>query len=592
MNGSALLIGTEPSAAPRSRGKEAGSDSAIPPSRLTNIGRLLEWMAASLLALAAIALHIRFVTHVGALWRDETNSVNIATLPSLAEVWHFLDYDSFPILYFAVLRAWTGVFGSGNDQALRALGLLMGLGILGALWSNARAFGSRLPLLSFALVGLNPMVVRYGDSNRAYGLGILLILLTLRSFWRLVESAETPTARRIAVSAVLAVLSVQCLYYNAVLLLAVAAGAAAVALRTKAWRTIGIIFGIGILAAVSLLPYAPIIIRMRAWTFMVSYPATLGWLWKRAGEVMGSPDPYAVWLWIGLIVVGLGVAVATGISALYRRDPRANAESQGSSGGLPGPVLFAGVTLVVGVVAYTVFLRVLNYYTQPWYYIALVAFIACVLDILFAGWPTNGKRIFPGEALRWLRPLVALLLLCFTLPGAWSEMPTRQTNVDLIAAQFEKTSQKGDVILVPRWECAITLCRYYQGEAEIITIPPIADHRFHRYDLILEQTRNADAYQPVLDRMEQALRSGHRVLLVDTLPVPDPSVKIPVAYAPYRDAKGAWHGSPYNEIWKAHAGRFLSAHTKRGANIEVLRPSGIKVQRFEELAPGVVEGWQ
>lgn len=570
---------------------EGSSEPREAMTRPTNGGRWLnrvEWLCVALVGLVAAALHVRFATGVGALWRDEVNSVNLATLPHLADVWHYLDYDSFPILYFAVLRAWTGIFGAGNDEALRALGLLTGLGILGALWANARAFGSRLPLLSFALVGLNPMIVRYGDSNRAYGLGILLILLTLRSFWRLVESAEAPTARRIAVSAALAVLSVQCLYYNAVLLLAIAAGAAAVALRTKAWRTIGIIFGIGVLAAASLLPYAPIIIRMRAWTFMVSYPTTLGWLWKRAGEVMGSPDPRAIWLWVGLIVVGLSVVIAAGISVLSRRTLNASEGSQE----LPTPVLFAGVTPVVGVVAYAVFLRVLNYYTQPWYYIALAALVACALDILFAGWPTKGNRNFSGEALRWLRPLVALLLLGFTLPGAWSEMPTRHTNVDLIAAQFEKFSQKGDVILVPRWECAITFCRYYQGEADIITIPPIADHRFHRYDLILEQMRTADAYQPVLNRMEQALRSGHRVLLVDTLPVPNPNVNILATYAPFQDSKGAWQGSLYNEIWTAHAGRFLSAHTKRGGNIEVPLPPGTKVQWFEELAPGAVEGWQ
>ena len=110
----------------------------------------LEWFAIALVALTAIALHLRFVTQVGGLWRDETNSVNLATLPTFADVWRFLDYDSFPVLYFAVLRGWTGIFGVGNDAALRALGLLIGLGMLGTLWANARAFGSRLPLLSLA----------------------------------------------------------------------------------------------------------------------------------------------------------------------------------------------------------------------------------------------------------------------------------------------------------------------------------------------------------------------------------------------------------------------------------------------------------
>ncbi|MEO8354253.1 MAG: hypothetical protein ABI680_21190, partial [Chthoniobacteraceae bacterium] len=106
-------------------------------------------------ALLAIALHFRFVSHVGGLWRDEANSVHLATLPSFGEVLHFLDYDSFPILFFALLRAWLGMFGPDNDAALRALGCIVGLAVLGALWLNSRAFGVRWPVLSLALIGLN-----------------------------------------------------------------------------------------------------------------------------------------------------------------------------------------------------------------------------------------------------------------------------------------------------------------------------------------------------------------------------------------------------------------------------------------------------
>ena len=196
-----------------------------------------EWGSIAILLLLATALHVRFVTHVGGLWRDETNSVSLATLPSLAEIWQFLDYDSFPVLFFGVLRGWTTLFGADNDLALRALGLITGLGILGALWVNARAFGIKWPVLSFALIGLNPMLIRYGDSTRAYGLGIVLILLTFRSFWRLVDSPSPPPAKRILPAALLALLSVQCLYYNSVLLFAIAAGAMTVAFRQRAWRT-------------------------------------------------------------------------------------------------------------------------------------------------------------------------------------------------------------------------------------------------------------------------------------------------------------------------------------------------------------------
>ena len=94
-----------------------------------------EWLAVILVALCAIALHVQFVTKVGGLWRDETNSVNLATLPSFGHIWSLLEYDSFPIVFVTVLRVWTAVFGSGNDAALRVLGLLIGLGVLGVFFA-------------------------------------------------------------------------------------------------------------------------------------------------------------------------------------------------------------------------------------------------------------------------------------------------------------------------------------------------------------------------------------------------------------------------------------------------------------------------
>jgi len=565
----------------------------------------IEWVAVLLTALLVVALHVRFVTHVGGLWRDEANSVQLATLPSFGEVLHFLDYDSFPILFFALLRGWLGIFGSGNDVALRALGGIIGLAVMGALWLNARAFGIRWPVLSLALLGLNPMLIRYGDSTRAYGLGILLILLTFRSFWRLVDQPSRPDARRIIAAAVLALFSAQCLYYNSVLLLAIAAGAMAVALRRRAWRTVSIVLGIGLLAAASLLPYVPMMRRMRDWTFMVSYPADLAWLWKRSCEVIGAPDPLGIWLWLGLFIVGLGVVASVAASQFYRglarrRTTAEEAEAMPStsllnrdqSPALPDAVLFAAVALFVGVTGYAAFLRMLHYYTQPWYYITLVAFVACGLEVLFGAWPvTAGHRTFP-ILLRGGRLAAGIALLCFTGLSDWEEMPVRHTNVDLLAARLRPLAASGDVILVPRWECAIPLARYYRGPAEIISLPPIDDHRFHRYDLVLRQMMTPDPLRPVLARLEEVLRSGHRVFIAGTLAFPDPAHPLPVLSPAYRDADGVWHGGAYGNVWELQAGELLHAHVVKGGLIDVPIPGNARVNAFEDLELAVAEGWR
>jgi hypothetical protein len=564
----------------------------------------LEWLAVPLTALFAVALHLRFITHVGGLWRDETNSVDLATLPSLAELLRFLDYDSFPILFFAVLRGWLAVFGSENDVALRALGCITGCAVLGALWFNARSFGIRWPVLSLALIGLNPMFIRYGDSTRAYGLGILLILLTFRAFWRLVDTSSAPGFRRVLIATALAVLSVQCLYYNSVLLLAIAAGTVAVAARKRAWRTVGLVLGIGLLAAASLLPYVPMMRRMREWTFMVSYPADLAWLWKRIGEVIGSPDPLGIWLWVGLFVGGLGVVLGVAVSRVRRgivqsrnmetttelASPSVLRDSEVHS--IPDPVLFAAVALFVGVFGYAAFLRMLHYYTQPWYYITLVAFAACALDVVFGAWPMAAKYRALSLILRSGRLVAAFALLCFTVLPAWDEMTVRHSNVDLLAAKLTPLATNGDVILVPRWECAIPLSRYYRGPAEIISLPPIDDHRFHRYDLVLRQMMTVDPLQPVLARLERVLRSGHRVFIAGTLPFPDPARPLPNPPPAYKDAAGIWHGGAYLSVWGLQAAQLLRVHATRGGLIAVPIPGKARVQEFEDLEFGVAEGWQ
>lgn len=564
-------------------------------SPLWRWGNHLEWLAVLVTALAAVALHIRFVTHVGGFWRDETNSIHLANLPSFAEVLGFLDYDSFPILFFTLLRGWSSVFGSDNEAALRALGCVTGLAVLGALLFNARAFGIRWPVLSLALIGLNPMLIRYGDSTRAYGLGIFLILLTFRSFWRLVNEPSPPGVRRVLAASVLALLSVQCLYYNSVLLLAIAAGAIAVAVRRRAWRTVGIVLGIGILAAASLLPYVPMMRRMRDWTFMVSYPADFAWLWKRICEVLGSPDPLGVWLWVGLFVVGVGVSAGVALSQLWKRKPASSVKvsrDPDQSHSVPDAVLFAAAALVVGVVSYAVFLRALHYYTQPWYYITLVAFAACALEILFGAWPrTANPQVFP-LLLRRSRLAVTLVLLCFTGWASWEEMPVRHTNLDLVAARLRPLATEGDVILVPRWECAIPLARYYRGPAEIITIPPMADHRFHRYDLVVRQMMTVDPLQPLLTRLEDVLRSGHRVFIAGSLPSSDPSHPLPVLPPAYRDSAGGFHSGDFYSLWHDQTAQLLGAHAMRGGKIEVPVPGKARVQGFENLALWGVQGWR
>jgi len=76
---------------------------------------------------------IAFLTHAGGLWRDEVNTINLASRRSLGEIAN----DSFPIFMPLMVRVWSAMGLGESDMELRLLGVIIGLGILAALWVAA-----------------------------------------------------------------------------------------------------------------------------------------------------------------------------------------------------------------------------------------------------------------------------------------------------------------------------------------------------------------------------------------------------------------------------------------------------------------------
>src|SRR5687768_14098004 len=150
--------------------------------------RKVEGFAGALLTATAIWLHYLVATSAGPLWRDEAHAVGLATLPTAKAVWADLQYDSFPILWVLILREYAWFVGPMNDSAFRAFGLSVGLGVVSALWFAAWRFGHRVPLLSLALLAMSPSLIVWGDSIRAYGFGVLLLLLSGTLIFELVEN--------------------------------------------------------------------------------------------------------------------------------------------------------------------------------------------------------------------------------------------------------------------------------------------------------------------------------------------------------------------------------------------------------------------
>jgi Dolichyl-phosphate-mannose-protein mannosyltransferase len=519
--------------------------------------------------LLAACLHVIFAFRAGSLWRDEVNTLNLATVPTFSEMWANLDYDSIPALFLFVLRLFAGVPADVSDSALRLFGVVIGLLVVAALWFNARQFRIGAPLVSLALVGFNPMVIRYGDSVRAYGLGTLLILLTIGTFWRVLES---PARGRVAAAAFAAVLSVQCLYYNAVLLFAICLGAVAVSVRRREWHTAAIVFGIGAVAALSILPYLSVIRRVSVWNFQFKAAIDYTFLWGKLSETLASPLSGARWVWVGLF----GLAVLAGVWRQFRK-----AESN-EPRDARDPALFALVAMLVGVLGYAVFLRVLGYATQPWYYVLVIAFVATCLEIIFASF---SRRIWP---LLGRSALAAGLIGSAFLPD-WEALSVRQTNVDQIAQRLDSLATKEDLILINTWNYGIPFRRYYQGGALIATVPPIEDLRFHRCDLVKRQMMSPAPLAPVLHAIERTLRSGHTVWLIGGIRFVPPG-REPLVTSPGRDGPHGWEGADFYRSWSEQAGFLVQQHALTLERVQV--PVGQPVSPYENLPLVAIRGWR
>jgi hypothetical protein len=536
--------------------------------------RKAELGVAALLTSVVVYLHILASTSAGGLWRDEANTVGLATLPKLGDVARNLQYDSFPILWLVVVREYATVVGSMNDPAFRVLGSVVGIGVVAALWFIAREVGHSLPLVSLPLLAMSPSLILWGDSMRAYGFGILLILITGGLLWRFVEQ---PTRRRFIAALLVSVASVHTLFYNSVLLLAFGAGAVAVCVMNRAWRTGLLVVVIGGVAAASMLPYVSQIRDASSWNALVREPDySFAWFWLKLEETVRPAGPWALTLWFFLFIL----AVVTGVGAVRYHGKLGLSRKQREV------ALFSVVTLIVGVPAIMIFLNTLSYYTQPWYYLTLLAMAGVCIDaVLGALMQDRSARIF--------RLIGASLLAVATLFPAARAARVRHTNVDLISDRLNTVAEPGDIVLVAPWYNGVSFSRYYRGSARWETVPGIGFHRFHRYDLIKLEMMRPDQFEAVrtlVDNASNALRAGHRVFVVasiESLPSGQPPRVLAPAPSPGRPWPSA---QQYSVQWASMVGYHLQQHATTVVRLSV--GSRGEVSGYENLALVVAKGWR
>ncbi len=526
----------------------------------------LEWAVCIGATLAAVVLHVIYLSHAGPLWRDEVNGVHLATRFSPSEMWQMLTFDSFPVLFPATVRCWSALGLGTSDFALRCLGFVIGLSVLGVVWLNARVLRGSLPLVSLGLLAANLTVVRWGDALRGYGLGCLFISLTLALVWRLMRA---PSVERFLAAALAAVLSVQCLYQNAFLLFAICIAGCFVCFRRDQERTALILIGVGAVAALSLLPYMGLIARSQRWRVVQQSGVSASAAWSNFVDALGSPMAWQILAWIGLgLLVVVGGLVLVGDST--RRRPIGTED-------LP---LFAAITISIGGLVFLILVLMSKLPTQPWYWLPPMVVAAVCIDAGLGSW-VERYRI-------WRLALVAVMAFVPLISGVRGA-GVRQTNIDLIANRLRDQAQPNDLILVYPWYCGVTFTRYYKGATPWTTLPSLADLRIHRYDLVRERLAATAPIKPVLDRIAQTLAAGNRLWIVGDLPAAEPGETAPPDLPPAPDGPYGWLDVPYTYVWGRQTEYFIRTHGVQTEVIPIL--SGQEINMYEKSSLAVAKGW-
>jgi len=533
--------------------------------------------------------------NAGPLWRDETGTFNLAHMPSFRDIWRNLQFDSCPLLWPLLVRAF-GILGlTHGDMGIRILGLGAGLFFLALLWLCQRWIGGRTPILSIALLGGLPAFIFIVGANRAYGLAGCLLVLSFGTIWRILES---PTKSRILSAGFICLLFVQCLYYDVIFLGAMLAAGALVAMRRQKWKIVWTMAGIGLVAGASLLIYWPIFHRLPEYPSFVRSPffdAATIWnglrdaLAARSSASRGGVNGPQIWIWIGLLSAGIIVALIMQRRRV-RQTPKPEVASNIANTERSDLALFCVTSMVLGIIGYTGFLLKLQFFLQPWYYIEMLILCAISFDgILTASWP----ELRPWGLLR-IVFLVEMMVL--NARPAWAEAHTRRSNLDVVAAFLSQNASAGDLIVVQdAWE-GITFNRYYRGRAQWISVPPIASYEVHRPDLVIPEMNQPETMIPVLRAITNTLASGNHVWVVGSVPMARwedaPPGPTPLPPLPSKMPTGWWFGS-YLYWWNQQVTTLLLDNAQQGKTetIGPIRPvnrlEDVSVVRFTGYKPGM-----
>jgi len=424
--------------------------------------------------LLALALRL-YRLDAQSLWNDEGTSVALAGR-DLATITRSAAADIHPPLYYYLLHAWTGLWGTG-EAAARSLSALAGVGVVAATYAlGRRTLGAGAGLAAALLAAVSPFGVYYAQEARMYVLATLLGALSMLAYVRLLAGWAAPsTGRRATLLApgayLLATVAAVYTHYFAYSLLAAQNVALVLWLawryRAGARRGLGraAAHWAGLQAAVVAL-YVPWLIVSRgslaAWP-AVSEPLTLPFLAREALRVMAL-GVTAEGGRAALLAAAPALAALAGAVHGLRRGERAVA------GGVGLALLYAAVPVLV---IYVLSLSRPMYKSKflllatPGYHLLLGAGVV----VLARGVAAALRREAAAPLAAGILAVGALLPVLPALDAQYTDPRTYRDDYRGIVRYIEATAGPRDTILINAPGQIETVDYYYDGPLPMVPLP-------------------------------------------------------------------------------------------------------------------------
>ena len=251
------------------------------------------------------------------VWFDEAYGIYITRF-SYAELTALTAKDVHPPLYYWLLKSWQGIFGD-SEIAIRSLSLVgMLIAIIFVYLIVKKLFGTRTATWSLVLMSATPLLVRYSEEARMYGVASAIVAA---ASYVLILAIDKPSRKKWFVYGTLLALGMWTHYFTAIMWIAHWVWRFGL-VRSNNWRqTIRKFFSrdwifAHIVALLLFMPWLPWMIRQMAgvqgggfWIGPVTISTPFNFfmdlvMYRENGETAGWPAL------IGMFIVGAGVFLA------------------------------------------------------------------------------------------------------------------------------------------------------------------------------------------------------------------------------------------------------------------------------------------